>query len=76
MAHTVGGGSAKAKPLPIVLRADELVVEAKVAAFTLFAVCLRTNEYMSRRVSSLVICAWVITKPLKTKKKSTKEMHG
>jgi hypothetical protein len=25
-----------------------------------------------RRVSSLVIYAWVITKPLKTKKKSTK----
>jgi len=52
--------------LPIVSHADELVVEAKVAAFTLFAVCLRTNEYMSRRVSSLVIYAWV------TKKKSTK----
>ena len=56
---------------PISINEDRTIYEESLA-FTLFAVCLRTNEYMSRRVSSLVIYAWVITKRLKTKKKSTK----
>ena len=40
----------------ISINEDRTIYDESLAV-TLFAVCLRTNEYMSRRVSSLVIYA-------------------